>query len=159
MAYLEKDSTLYLPALNILSFLSATNTESAPKLFLPVKEYKTIAGALASAVNISPTKIPFTRKGKPIKFGKFEEQRDGSLVDPKSGLTILHHVARVKGGIPNPKHRPALPLDWKLEFDLFVGAHPELSEKVISDLFEKGGKFLGLGTFRKVFGKFAFDWS
>jgi hypothetical protein len=39
-----------------------------------------------------------------------------------------------------------------------VGAHPELSEQLVSDLFEKGGKFLGIGTFRKVFGKFDFDW-
>jgi hypothetical protein len=156
--YLKEDGTIYLPSLNLLSFLSATNTESAPKLFLPSKEYRGVASALASAVAITPDEIPFTRNGKVLKFGEFEELASGELVDKKSGVHMTEYVARVKCGIPHPNKRPVLPLPWTLEFDLFVGAHEELSEQLIEDLFTKGGLFLGIGTFRKVFGKFEFSW-
>lgn len=156
--YRTPDGVLYLPALNIRSFLTAENTLSAPKMLLDSREYKKVASALAAAISITPNVIPFLRNGKPIKFGEFVEQDNGSIVDKSSGVQLVRHVARLEKGIPNPKERPMLGLDWSLKFKLAVMPHPELSEEMIEDLFVRGGQFLGLGTFRKVYGKFDFLW-
>lgn len=156
--YLLPDKSIYLPSLNIRSFLTAENTTSAPKMLLDSREYKRVAAALAACISITPNNVPFLRNGKPIKFGEFAEQSDGTVVDKTSGVQLVRHVARLDKGIPNPKERPMLGLDWALKFKLAVMPHPELSEDMIEDLFTRGGQFLGLGTFRKVFGKFDFSW-
>jgi len=145
----EDGRTLVLPALNIKSFLSAQNTTSAPKRLLPSKQYKEAAHAALSYVIISPMEIPFLRDGKPITFGKFKGD-----VDPDSGVYIHRSVARLKDGIPNPKERPTLPVPWALAFTLTIMANDELQEQQLVNLIQNGGRALGLGTFRGVFGKF-----
>jgi hypothetical protein len=147
--YAPDGETLTIPALNVMSFLSAHNTNSAPKRLLDKRKYKDVCNACLSFVVISPMHIPILRDGKPIKFGKVEKDRD-----PKSGVYLHRSVARLKDGIPNPKERPVLPLPWELHFDLTVLANREISEQQIRNLFEAGGRALGLGTFRGVFGKF-----
>jgi hypothetical protein len=145
---------IVLPALNILSFLAARNTVSAPQLVIGGKGYGAICDALLASVTISPSHILFLRDGKPIIFGgKFIDD-----VDPLSGITVVRHVARLLKGIPNPKERPMLGLPWQLKFTMSVLPHDELNEKLIENLFVDGGVRLGLGTFRKAFGKFTFDW-
>jgi hypothetical protein len=150
--YLNPKQELVLPALNIISFLTAENTESATKL-LHGREAKGLCAALLSSVQIAPAYIPFLRGGKPIKFGAFVED-----VDPTSGIQIVRHVARLPKGIPNPKERPMLGLDWGLEFKMTIFPNPNLNEDLIENLFVDGGSRLGLGTFRKAFGKFEFSW-
>lgn len=152
--YLQ-DKNVVLPSMNITSFLSAQNTESAPKMLLDKREYKTIASALLASTVITPTLIPFLKNGKPIVFG-------GSFVDdvdPVSGIHLVYHVARLDKGIPNPKVRPMLDTPWQLKFKLTVLPHPDLNEDLIENLFVDGGARLGLGTFRKAFGKFEFNWA
>ena len=151
--YLTAENQLYLPSLNILSFLSATNTESAPKLLLDKREYKQVASAILSSVTITPSRVLFLRNGKPIVFGGFDE--DGK--DAKSGIEIARHVARLKDGIPNVKERPMLGLDWALNFKMTICPNPDLNEDMLENLFVDGGARLGLGTFRKAFGKFEFS--
>lgn len=150
-----KNNIVCLPAMNIISFLSAQNTESAPKMLLDKREYKTVASALLASVIIDPSNIPFlSADGKPIKFG-------GSFVDDVdsvSGIRLSYHVARLDKGIPNPKVRPTLDTPWSLKFKLSVLPHPDLNEDLIENLFVDGGVRLGLGTFRKAFGKFEFEW-
>lgn len=138
-----------LPALNIMSFLSAHNTNSAPKRLRDKRKYKDIANACLSFVSINPTFVPLLRDGKPIEFGKFEQD-----VDKKSGAYIHRAVARLDKGIPNPKERPVLPLPWELELKIQIFPNREIQEQEIINLFEEGGRALGLGTFRGVFGKF-----
>jgi len=152
--YLLPDKTVVLPALNIISFLTATNTESAPKAMLDSREYKTVAAALLSSVQITPNYIPFLRNGKPIVFGEFIDD-----VDKKSGIRVVYHVARLPKGVPNPKVRPMLSLPWSLEFDITIFPHPELTIEMIESMFKDGGERLGYGTFRKAFGKFYHSWS
>ena len=145
---------IVLPSTNIMSFLSAQNTESAPKILLDKRDYKTIASALLASTIINPTQIPFLRGGKPIQFG-------GSFVDDLdsvSGAKLVYHVARLDKGIPNPKIRPMLETPWELKFDLTILPHPDLNEDLIENLFVDGGVRLGLGTFRKAYGKFSFSW-
>ncbi len=138
-----------LPALNIMSFLSAHNTNSAPKRLRDKRKYKDLANAMLSFLNIRETFIPFLRDGNPIAFGKMENDRD-----PVSGVYVHYSVARLDKGIPNPKARPVLPLEWALEFTIDILPNQEIKESDILNLVEEGGRALGLGTFRGVFGKF-----
>lgn len=141
-----------IPALNVLSFLSAHNTNSAPKRLRDKRKYKDIANAALSFVQIQPTLIPLLRDGQPIKFGRFVDDRD-----EESGCYIHRSVARLDKGIPNPKERPVIPLPWGLDFELTLWPNREIQEQEIINLFEEGGRALGLGTFRGVFGKFIID--
>jgi len=138
-----------IPALNIVSFLAAHNTNSAPKRLRDKRRYKDMANAALSFVQISPSFLPLLKDGKEIVFGKFDGE-----VDPLSGIYVHHSVARLDKGIPNPKHRPTLPLPWDLSFDFTLYPNREIKEQEILNLFEEGGRAIGLGTFRGVFGKF-----
>ena len=143
-AYYSSKKTLVFPALNIISFLSSQNTESAPQRVVG-KKWKTVAKAALSFVQIEPFEIPILREGKPVG---------------ENDLTVMSHVARVKKGnlsVPNPKERPVLSLPWNIEFDMTLLETNELSENVLRKLFEVGGLAIGLGTFRGVFGKFVVD--
>ena len=135
--YLDGDK-LVLPALNIMSFLSAENTESAPKRIIG-KTWKTVAKAALSYVSVSPFLIPFTSKGKPVT---------AKLV------TIVSHVARLPKGIPNPKQRPQLALPWELGFQVTLFENIDLGVDLLKRLFVQGGEQIGLGTFRGLYGKF-----
>ena len=148
--YLKPGTSLIgLPALNIMSFLTAHNTNSAPKRLRDARQYKKIANACLSFVDIEQSFIPFTKDDKPIEFGSFVDD-----FDELSGCYIHRAVARLEKGIPNPKVRPVLPAPWELSFTLKIFPNKEIKEVEILNLFEDGGQALGLGTFRGVFGKF-----
>lgn len=137
---------LVLPSTNILSFLSAQNTESAPQRVIG-RGYKEVCKAAQSFVTIEQYLIPFSRNGKPLKVNE-------------ANLKIHHAVAKIMKGklsVPNPKERPMLDLPWELTFKLSLLETPELNEVLLKKLFEKGGIAIGLGTFRGVFGKFCID--
>jgi len=147
-------SIVAMPTINIMSFLTAHNTNSAPKRLRDKREYKDICNACLSFVNIvggkqNPAYIPFLRDGEPIEVGDFGDERD-----EKSGVYLHQSVARLPLGIPNPKERPVLPLPWEIEFGLEIFPNKEIKEVEIRNLFEEGGLAIGLGTFRGVFGKF-----
>lgn len=151
MYYLPDDGkTLVLPSQNIMSFLSAQNTDSAPKRLLDSRKYKQFCFACASYVSISPRFLMFHRDGQPIVFGQFA----ANGVDPQSGVYIDRSTARLEKGIPNPKVRPVLPMPWELEFDLVIWPNPQLQEQQLLNVFTQGGIALGLGTNRPSYGKF-----
>jgi hypothetical protein len=143
---------LCMPAMNISSFLTAHNTNSAPKRLRDKRAYKDICNACLSFVSIGPQYIPFLRDGKPIEMGNVKDDRD-----ELSGVYLHRAVARLDKGIPNPKERPVLPLPWAIEFDLNIFPNQEIKEQEIKNLFAEGGLAIGLGTFRGVFGKFAIE--
>lgn len=151
-----KDGTqsLCIPVLNLASFFTAHNTNSAPKRLRDKREYKGICNAILSFVNFTAPdgdaeNIPLLRAGKPIMVGSFTDRKDEA-----SGLYLHRAVARLDKGIPNPKERPVLPLPWSLEFDLTIYPNKEIKEQEIKNLLSEGGMAIGLGTFRGVFGKF-----
>lgn len=142
----SQDGKLVFPAINILSFLSAQNTESAPQRVIG-RGYKEVCKAAQSFVNITPFYIPFIRNGKELTL-------------EKADLKIHYAVAKIMKGklaVPNPKERPMLDLDWGLTFNIELLETPELNENLLQRLFEKGGMAIGLGTFRGVFGKFSVE--
>lgn len=138
-----------IPAANIMSFLSAHNTNSAPKRLRDARKFKSIANAILSFVDIEESFIPLIRNGEPIRFGQFVDDKDET-----SGAYIHRSVARLDKGIPNPKIRPVIPAPWKVEFSLKIFPNKEIQEQEIINLIDDGGRALGLGTFRGVFGKF-----
>jgi hypothetical protein len=75
--YLEPGAShvIGIPSLNIKSFLSAHNTNSAPKRLRDKRKYKDIANAMLSFVSIRESFIPLMRNGEPIVLGKFEGAR------------------------------------------------------------------------------------
>src|SRR5215472_7254561 len=101
--YLEPGASrvIGLPALNIMSFLSAHNTNSAPKRLRDKRKFKDLANAILSFVSIREQFIPFMRDGNPIVLGKFDGNHPGAR-DPLSGCYVTQHVARLDKGIPNP---------------------------------------------------------
>ena len=151
--YLHSDGRMYLPALNLLSLLTAQNTSSAPKRFLDSRKYKAVAQAIQSYTSISPAEIPLTRDGKPIVFSGFGADETCET----SGVSVRRDVARLDKGVPNPKERPMLALPWMLEFDLMYFRNDEVQLETVQNLLVKGGMAIGIGTFRGVFGKFALD--
>lgn len=150
----ETGRTISLPSANIMSFLSAQNTDSAPKRLLDSRKYKTFAQACGSFVTIGPRMIPFMRDGEPIIFGKMDSKTaSGEPCDKLSGVYIDFRVARLEKGIPNPKHRPTLPPPWELHFDLTLLPNKMIQEQQLMNVFTEGLLCLGLGTFRGQFGK------
>ena len=155
--YLKRGTNIMcLPTTNLSSFLSAHNTNSAPKRLRDKRAYKDICNACLSFVQIlapdGSSEIEFLRDGKPIEVGQFTEEND-----PVSGLSLHRAVARLEKGIPNPKERPLLPLPWSISFDLTIFPNKEIKEAEIKNLIEEGGLAIGLGTFRGVFGKFLIE--
>ncbi len=133
-----------------LSLLTAHNTNSAPKRLRDKREYKGIANACLSFVQIGPQFIPLLRDAKPIEFGAFNQEEK----DPVSGCYVHYAVARLEKGIPNPKERPVIPLPWSIEFDFTLFPNKEIKEQEIVNLISEAGMAIGLGTFRGVFGKY-----
>ena len=142
----EDGKTLVFPSINLMSFLSAQNNESAPQRVMG-KRWKTVCKAAASYVQIEPLEIPFLRNGKPLTIDN-------------ANLRVHFAVARMRKGpliIPNPKERPVMDCPWSLAFDVSLFETTDLSEEVLKKLFEQGGMAIGLGTWRGVFGKFAVE--
>ena len=155
----EDGKTLVLPSTNLMSFLSAKNTDSAPKRLLDSRKYKKFTEACASYVMIKAIGDEFsedltiTRDGKPLVFSGF----DDSETCQSTGVYIKRDVARLEKGIPNPKVRPVLPLDWEVEFSLTLFPNQLLQEQQLKNIFEQGGYAVGVGTWRGRFGKFAIE--
>jgi hypothetical protein len=155
--YLKPGSNiLVLPTINLSSFMSAHNTNSAPKRLRDKRAYKDICNACLSFLSFeSPDGgqyIPFTKNGEIIHVGDFGED-----LDKESGIFLHRGVARLEKGIPNPKERPVLPSPWELSFNLTIFPNKEIKEAEVKNLIEDGGIAIGLGTFRGVFGKFIID--
>jgi hypothetical protein len=144
--YKDNEGCLVLPSVNILSFLSAQNTESATQRVVG-RGYKEVCKSALSYIQIYPIEIPFLREGRKIKADD-------------DNLKINVSVAKIMKGklaIPNPKERPLLETPWYLEFELTLQETPELNENLLKKIFEIGGNAIGLGTFRGVYGKFKVD--
>ena len=141
--YVNERKELVLPSVNLLSFLSAQNTESATQRVVG-RGYKEVCKAALSYVSIEPYNIIFLRNDKPIKWND-------------QNVKMHYAVAKIMKGklaVPNPKERPMLDPEWKLVFKLELQETPELNENLLKRIFEIGGNAIGLGTFRGVFGKF-----
>ena len=154
--YAEDGKTLVIPSTNLMSFLSAKNTDSAPKRLLDSRKYKKFTEACASFVMIGAVgdelseDLTLTRDGEPLVFKGFDKDE----VCPATGMWISRAVARLEKGVPNPKVRPVLPMPWELAFSLQLFPNNQIQEQQVKNIFEEGGYAVGIGTWRGRFGKF-----
>lgn len=146
--YLDAGARLIMPALNILSMLTATNTMSVARQFFG-RNGKNIALGINAYTNITPFEIPILDNDGPIIFKGFGE----TSYMYAGRLSIVKHVARLKGGIPNPKERPLLDLPWHLEFEIDYQDNKLCTLENLRSAVTMGGT-LGLGTFRPIFGRY-----
>ena len=141
--YADESGNLVLPSLNVMSFLSAQNTESATQRVVG-RGYKEVCKAALSYVTVTPFNIAFERDGKPIVANEDNLERH---------VTVAR-IMKGKLAVPNPKERPMLRTPWELSFRLELLETPSLRQELLKKIFEQGGHAVGLGTFRGVFGKF-----
>lgn len=139
--YLTAEQQLIIPAINLFSLLAAENTKSVCRQFFG-KQGKTIALGISSYANITPFEIPIEDATGPIYFTGWNEQ-----------ISVHHAVARIKGGIPNPKERPLLALPWYLRFEIEYQENKFCTLENLRQALVMGGT-LGLGTFRPYFGRY-----
>lgn len=151
MYFMQDGKSLCIPSMNIMSFLSAKNTTSIAKM-IAGKSWSKVCDATLSYVTISPMLIPIERDGATIEFHGFENG-----YDKEAKIYVHNSVARLKGGIPNPKERPVLELPWMIRLKLSLFKNADIDEQYLQTAFIKGGISLGIGTFRGVFGKFIVD--
>lgn len=143
----DDGKTLVFPGENLLSFLSAENTKSCVNMF-GSKGWRDVGAAIKSCVQIDPDPIPILdADGTPREFHGFD-----------NGVYVHHAVAKIKKtasvAVPNPKQRPVIRMPWAMEFNLSFMPNAYIQETTLKQYFEKGGIFIGLGTYRPVFGKF-----
>lgn len=144
---------IVIPAINIMSFLCAKNTNSAAKRFNDVRAYSRVCDDILSFVTVEPADIPVMRNGKAIQFSGFENGED-----KKAKMRLHHAVARLPKGIPNEKCRPVLDLPWSVAFSVIIYPNEfDVTPQMLKRLFDLGGTAIGLGTFRGIFGKFIID--
>ena len=141
--YVE-DGLCVIPTLNVMSFLSAQLTESAPQRVCG-RGWKVVAKAVLAYGMIDEEFLPIIgADGKPIK--------------PDSAqIKIRFHVARIKKGnlvLPSAQERPSINTPWSVEMTFRLLENPDLNETLLRKLFEIGGLTIGFGTYRGVFGKF-----
>lgn len=141
LMYLDSQQRLTIPAINLYSMLCAENTKSVCRQFFG-KAGKTIALGIAGYTTIEPFELLLQDDGGPIVFDGFNTK-----------IYIHKSVARVKGGIPNPKVRPTLALPWHLDFEVKYNENKYCTIDNLRQAFQMGGS-LGLGTFRPFFGTY-----
>lgn len=150
MYYGADGKTVVIPSQNILGMLGSNFFDCATKRkYGKARETKT--NAVQGFLDITPVRIPIMCDGKAIVFQEFG----------KDGFYIDESTARIKKSanqfVPNFKIRPVLDLPWSLEFDIELYPNDEITMKDVQDLFELGGLYIGIGTWRGRYGKMVID--
>jgi hypothetical protein len=139
--YWSRHDEACLPQINLYSSLSAENTKSVAKMFYG-KNAKPLSMAVNNWLQIHQEDLILTRNGRPFHRSNFD-----------SDFRIVHHVARLQKGIPNPKVRPLIDAPWQCEFDITFNPTPECNWPVMVKMLQQAG-MIGLGTYRPLYGTF-----
>jgi hypothetical protein len=145
-AALNARDEIVVPSLNLLSMLAAENTQSVSKLF--GKAGKAIARDIKAGLSIDAAELPLLCKGKAVVMPEV------LTANAAEQVYVRLDVARVKAGIPNPKQRPVVNTPWSLDFAASFLEGEECKIATLRDAFARAGRYIGLGTFRPLFGQF-----
>ena len=148
--YTTEKGHLVIPVLNVYSLLAAQNTPSVAKRFYG-KQGRDVALGVMSFVGIEAI------GDDPLNAQICDQNGTPYTIDSQE-ISVLHHVARVKDGVPNPKERPMLPTGWQIKLQFTHQENALLTLSCLQTMVEQGG-ILGLGTFRPIFGRYAVIWS
>ena len=149
--YLNEQDECCLPMLNVFSLLAAKNTPSVARHFYG-KRGSEVGFGVMSFCNIEAV------EDDDVLAARIRDS-DGKVYridDPR--IKIMGHVARLKGGLPNPKVRPMLPKGWTVKLSIELQPNEIITEGTLRKMFEQGGT-IGLGTFRPIFGRFRVLWT
>ena len=149
--YLDSDGMLCLPSTAIESFFTSVNSDSATKLVMGRKSKSYMSAFRAHLTVDGGELLQLKKDGKPIHYVPIAKDKDE---EPSSGILRKKHTTRVKGGIPQDKERPQLPLPWSLEFHLVLYANDTANVGDVERVLNAGGRGTGLGTFRPQHGQF-----
>lgn len=147
-AYTDESGRLGIPVLNIYSMLSAENTPSVAKRFHG-KQARNMALGIQSFVDIQSN-------GPDPYFCILTDEQGNEYKSGDEKIIIMHHVARLAKGVPNPKERPVLPQGWSISIVINHQHNQFVSLPNLKNMFEQGG-ILGLGTFRPIFGRYIIE--
>lgn len=157
--YINERDELYLPASNVLAFFYSSQYQSCVKMFWPsLRTQGKVLQQARATIFADPLEIPFTRGGRPIKFGGFKKTKGGKMYDDKADIWVDESLPRVKGAVvPDMnKKRPTLRKPWELAFKLTVceveGSDIKMS--LMQNWLTRGGVMIGIGTHRPVYGRF-----
>jgi hypothetical protein len=146
--YTEKSDSkvIGIPATNIMSMITSENNSAAVEVF--GKKFKSSRSSLVSSFRVKEAFIPLLRNNKPIEFNGFGKG---------SGMYIHKGKALVRNGkllVPVAKERPCISAPWEVKFTLVYNEFHNMPLETILDLFRYAGMNLGLGTWRREWGKF-----
>ena len=145
--YLDESSIAVLPAENLLSFLVGEKPVGCCKKVEGKKGNSDYIPVVQSHVFFSPTLIPFTSKGKTLKFTKFGKNFRVFEASPrvqKGSMSIKTEL----------KKRPLLKMPWELSFSIDLIENTIVDENKLYNWFTQGGILVSLGTYRPRFGRF-----
>lgn len=146
--YVNDGGHCIIPCVNLYSCLTAENTKSISRICFGKK-----AGNIRIGINSF-----VTITGDDSEEASVIRDDKGKPWSAKdSRITIRHHVARLKNGVPNPKERPCIPVPWNVTFHFEYAKNNFISKEALLDCLNQAGQLLGLGTFKPVFGKFAVE--
>lgn len=153
--YTDNYGGIVMPVLNVLSLLTAQNTDSVSARFYG-KQRRDIALGVNAYCNIVAAGV----KSDEIGFAPIMDESGAQYRVDDQRIRVVCHVARVKkagAAIPNPKERPMLPTGWRIKLDFLLAENNFVSVATLRNMVEQGG-ILGLGTFRPMFGRYRTIW-
>lgn len=148
--YLDEKRGLYLPSWNIDAFLwgeyppgACANAEG--------KKRKNYIGVGQSTVSIDEIQIPFMRHKTQVVVKKDITQDAHFWMLNVGGRTRKGNLS-IKAV---PRLRPVLKTPWELNFTITLVQNDRIDAQKLYNYFVSGGGYIGLGTFRPKFGRFA----
>lgn len=127
--YLDEKIGVYIPSKHIRGALVESGKNFIVKGLV---NYKKIVD---STTEIDPDKIPIGKKTYDYKHQEF------GRIPPKTGSSVM-------------VSRPAFRKGWEAEFTILVIDEDRLPIKVLKEVLEFAGKFVGIGDWRPHFGRF-----
>lgn len=147
----EDKFVIGLPAENIREHLFSLTRDSVVK-YIKKREYKDFCRIGRSSVFIRPLFIPFLDENdNEIKFTGFDNKK--FYVVKKSGITAKGpHIIPLQ-----VKERPVMTPPWRLRFNVEIIENTKINPDEIIYYFKTGGRHIGLGTFRPVYGLYEIE--
>ena len=147
--YLDSNGQCSIPVLNVFSLLAAWNTQSVAKRFYG-REGKGIATGVMSFCNIEAV-------GDDPMMAVITDADGNPYTPDDERINVMTHVARTAQATPNPTTRPTIPSGWKVQLRFEYQENEFIKIPTLRKMIEQGG-YLGLGTFRPIFGRYTVDY-
>lgn len=127
--YIDKDIGCYIPSKHIRACL----VKAGAAFKISGGGNKTFKDLINAVIVIDPDRIPLGKKTFDFKHQEF---------------------VKLRGKDQILRTRPAFKEGWEAEFNLLIMEEERLPVKVMKEIFEYAGKFVGIGDWRPHYGRF-----